>query len=272
LSGFFIYAAGIADTRMGDTKMKAMYLLVFVLSFAVAMFWCAGSGRAEIYFFEDFEGYSDGDDVANESDIWEVLDAAQASGIASTVVAHTGQMSCVLQGNSCIGINLDLSVDMPESFVASVWYYHDADQDPPPDSNFVFGDVVPIWNDAILVGTRSVAPDPDNYTYRDKKGDAVVADTKVQRKSDWVNLTFVIEENRTDLYIDGEEIHNSDFGSLTYRVLCCERVWDVTTGDVFYDNFVLADTIEDALSVIAVESAGKSTTMWGKIKAQGSTY
>jgi len=252
--------------------MKVMYLLVFVLSFGVAMFWSAGSGRAEIYFYEDFESYSDGDDVAQKSDDWEVLDDATASGTASNVVAHTGQMSCVLQGNSCIGYNLALDPDIPESYVASVWYCHDADQDPPPGANFVFGDVTPVWSDAILVGTRSVAPNPDNYTYRDKKGDAVVADTKVPRKSDWVNFTFVIEADRTDIYIDGKEIHNSEFGSLTYKVLCCERVWPVTDGDVYYDNFVLADTMQDTLSAIAMEPAGKSTTMWGKIKAQGSAY
>ena len=248
--------------------MKVTYLMVFVLSFAVVMFCGVSSGYAEIYFFEDFEGLSDGDDVAQESDVWEVLDDAQASGIASTVVAHTGQVSCVLQGNSCIGYNLALDEGLPESYVASVWYYHDADQDPPPDANFIFGDVVPVWHDAILVGTRSVAPDTDNYTYRDKKGTATVEDTEVPRKSDWVHLAFVIESDKTDLYIDGQKIHESAFGSQTYTVLCCERVWAVTTGDVYYDSFVLADTMEETTAVIAVEPAGKLTTNWGEIKAQ----
>jgi len=43
-------------------------------------------------------------------------------------------------------------------------------------------------------------------------------------------------------------------------------VWDVTTGDVYYDNFVLSDTIEEALAVIAVEPAGKLTATWGGLK------
>ena len=86
--------------------MRYIYLLVLILSFAVAMFLVAGSGRAEILFLEDFESYSDGDDVAKESDIWEVLDSALASGTATNEIAHTSQMSCVLQGNSCIGYNL----------------------------------------------------------------------------------------------------------------------------------------------------------------------
>jgi len=194
------------------------------------------------------------------------LDDAQAPGIASTKVAHTGQVSCVLVGNSCIGYQLALNEELPDSYVASVWYYHDADQDPAPDANFVFGDIVPVWNDAILVGTRSVAPKPNNYTYRDKKAAGVVEDTKVPRKTGWVHLAFVIGNGETDLYIDGEKIYESNFGSETYTVLCCERVWDVTTGDVYYDNFVLSDTIEEALAVIAVEPAGKLTATWGGLK------
>jgi hypothetical protein len=248
------------------TKMKVSCLLVFLLGFAVLMFWDVSSGYAEIYLYEDFESFSDGDDIVDKSDSWELLDGAQAPGIASAEVVHTGQLSCVLQGNSCIGHNLTLNPELPDSYVASVWYYHDADQSPAPDANFVFADVVPVWNDAILVGTRSVAPKPDNYTYRDKKGAGIVEDTKVPRKTGWVHLAFVIGDGETELYIDGQKIYTSDFGSETYTVICCERVWDVTTGDVYYDNFVLADTMEEALAVISVEPAGKLTTTWGSIR------
>jgi len=246
--------------------MKVTYLTVFFLGFAVTMFWYASSAYAKIYFFDDFESFSDGDDIAQKSDFWEVLDGAQASGIASTKVAHTGQVSCVLVGNSCIGHNLALDAELPDSYVASVWYYHDADQDPAPDADFVFADVVPVWNDAVLVGTRSIAPDPKNYAYRDKKGTRVEEDTKVPRKTDWVHLAFVIGKGETEIYIDGEKIYKSNFGSETYSVLCCERVWDVTTGDVYYDNFVLADTMEETLAAIAVEPAGKLTATWGSLK------
>ena len=195
------------------------------------------------------------------------MDDAGASGIASTEVAHTGRVSCLLEGKSCIGYNLAAwNPELPDSYVASVWYYHDADQDPAPDANFVFADVIPVWHDAILVGTRSVAPDPKNYTYRDKKGTGTVEDTKVPRKTGWVHLAFVIEEGETELYIDGQSIYKSNFGSETYTVLCCERVWDVTTGDVYYDNFVLSDTMEEALAVIAVEPAGKIAATWGSLK------
>lgn len=249
--------------------MKAIYSVVFALGFAVTVFWYASFGYAEVYFFEDFESFSNGDDIAEKSDVWEVLDDAGTSGMASTEVAHTGRVSCVLEGKSCIGYNLTaLNPELPDSYVASVWYYHDADQDPAPDANFVFGDVVPVWNDAILVGTRSVAPDAKNYTYRDKKGTGVVEDTGVPRKTGWVHLAFVIGEGETDLYIDGDKIHGSSFGSETYKVLCCERVWDVTTGDVYYDDFVLSDTIEEALAVIAVELAGKVSTTWANIKVR----
>ena len=246
--------------------MRVLYPVVFLLGFVVLMLWNVSSGYAEIYLYEDFESFSAGDDLVEKGDFWELLDGAQAPGMASTEVAHTGRVSCVLQGNSCIGYNLALDPGLPESYVASVWYYHDADQSPAPDANFVFADVVPVWNDAILVGTRSVAPDPDNYTYRDKKGAGIVEDTNVPRKTDWVHLAFVIGDGKTDLYIDGQRIYESAFGSETYAVLCCERVWDVTTGDVYYDNFALSDTMEEALAIIAVEPAGKLTTTWGSIR------
>lgn len=248
--------------------MKISCLMVFLLSFVVTMFWYASSGYAKIYFFEDFESFAAGDDIAEKGDAWEVLDGAQASGIASTVVAHTGQVSCVLEGNSCIGYNLALYPELPDSYVASVWYYQDAKQSPPPDADFVFGDVVPVWNDAILVGTRSIAPDPKNYTYRDKKGTGVEEDTKVPRKTGWVHLAFVIGKGETEIRIDGQRIYKSKFGSETYAVLCCERVWDVTAGSVYYDNFILSDTMEEALAIIAVESTGKLARTWGQIKAQ----
>lgn len=248
--------------------MKVIYLMVFLMGFAVMVFWDASSVYAKIYFLEDFENFSDGDDIAQKSDFWEVLDGAQASGIASTRVAHRGQVSCVLEGNSCIGHNLALNPELPDSYVASVWYYHDADQSPAPDANFVFADIVPVWNDAILVGTRSIAPDPRNYTYRDKKGTRIEEDTKVPRKTNWVHLAFVIGKGETELYIDSQKIYKSKFGSETYSVLCCERVWDVTTGDVYYDDFVLADTMEETLAILAVEPAGKLITTWASIRKQ----
>ncbi|MFC1717536.1 hypothetical protein ACFL6S_28000 [Candidatus Poribacteria bacterium] len=247
--------------------MKARYLMVFLLGLAVTMFWSINSGYAEIYFLEDFESFSNGDDIAEKSDPWEVLDDAGASGIASTEVSHTGQVSCVLDGKSCIGYNLALNQpDLPDSYVASVWYYHDAGQSPPPDANFIFGDVVPVWHDAILAGTRSVAPDPKNYTYRDKKGTGAVEDTDVPRKTGWIHLAFVIGQGETELYIDGQQIYESEFGSETYTVLCCERVWDVATGAVYYDNFVLADTMEETIAILAVEPVNKLTTTWGQTK------
>ena len=245
--------------------MKTTYLVMFLLGFAVALYWNARDGYAKVYFFEDFESFSDGDNIAEKSDAWEVFDGAQASGIASTRLAHTGKVSCVLEGNSCIGYNF-LNKELPDSYVASVWYYHDANQSPPPDANFVFADVVPVWNDAVLVGTRSIAPKPKNYTYRDKKGTGIVEDTKVPRKTNWVHLAFVIGKGETEIYIDGQKIYQSKFGSETYTVLCCERVWDVTTGDVYYDNFVLADTLKETIDILAVEPASKLSTTWANIK------
>lgn len=247
--------------------MKATYSIVFILGFVVTMLWGASSGYAEVYFFDDFESFANGDDIAEKSDSWAVMENAPASGIASTAVVHTGQASCVLEGHTCLGYNLALNEELPKSYVASVWYYHDAGQDPPPDANFVFADVAPVWNAAILVGTRSVAPRPKNYTYRDKKGTNTVEDTNVPRKTDWVHLAFVIKDGETKVYIDGQEIHKSDFGSETYTALCLERVWDVKTGPVYYDNFVLSDTIEEAIAAIAVEPAGKLAAKWGRLRA-----
>lgn len=249
--------------------MKVTCLSVLLLGFAVAIFWSAGFASAEIYVLDDFESYSDGDDIAEKSDIWEVMENAAAGGIATAEVACTGQLSCVLDGHTCLGYNLALNENLPDSFVASIWYYHDAGQDPPPDANFAFADSAPVWSDAILVGTRSVATKPKNYTYRDKKGTGAVEDTKVSRKTDWVHLAFVIEQGKTELYVDGDKIHTSDFGSETYSLLCIERVWDVQDGPVYYDNFVLSDTMDEAIAILAVEPGGKMTSTWGSLKNDG---
>jgi hypothetical protein len=246
--------------------MKVTYLAAFLVGFSVTMFWSVSFAPAKVYLFEDFESFSDGDDIAEKSDVWEVMENAPAGGIASSEVAHTGQISCVLDGHTCLGYNLALNEELPDSYVASVWYYHDADQDPAPDANFVFGDVVPVWNDAILVGTRSTAAKSENYTYRDKKGTGAVENTKVPRKTDWVHLALVIEAGQTELYIDGDKIYTSNFGSESYTVFCFERVWDVMEGAVYYDNFVLADTMEESLAVIAVRPMGKLPATWGSLK------
>ena len=60
--------------------MRVSYLSVFLLGFAVLMFWNVSSGYAEIYLYEDFESFSDGDDIVEKGDFWELLDGAQAPG------------------------------------------------------------------------------------------------------------------------------------------------------------------------------------------------
>jgi len=159
-------------------KGKSCFLLIFFLSLALGLLWTASQGFAKIYFSEDFESYKEGDEIVDVSDVWIIGESRlnPPGGVASKKQAHGGRMSAIFDRQSVMGVTLD-ELDLPDNYVAAVWFYHDSKQNPQPDCVIIMGEGKPASNPWPLgtgkwlgIGTRSLALNQKNYTYRDKTG------------------------------------------------------------------------------------------------------
>ncbi|UCE47980.1 MAG: hypothetical protein JSW47_20570, partial [Phycisphaerales bacterium] len=128
---------------------------------------------AEIYLWEDFEGFAPGESL-DATGVW-VQQGLEPLGVASDALSYpAGGMSGYFEERA--GIRHIISEgELPSEFVISAWFYHDA-SGPAPHYMLVFRG--PAGNDWLGVGTVETV---DNYSIRDKRGTGQETDTGVQR-------------------------------------------------------------------------------------------
>lgn len=247
-------------------KARCFYAAVLVLTLSSV------SGYAKVYVNEDFEQFSDGDDIAEESDFWEMTepqDNPVGAGIASSKQALSGKMSALFDDARCMGFPF-ADLELPDSYVVSTWFYHDSTQDPPPDA------IVTMIPDAypggggnwMGMGTRTEAVELENYAYRDKTGTSIYEDTGIPRRTEWVQFVFVVGPDATDFYVDGKKVYTAKIDPARFNGYQMSRTppWGTQTGEVFIDDVVIADTLEEVPLPHAVAGTGKLTTTWGEVK------
>jgi len=231
------------------------------------------AGYAEVYVNEDFEQFAEGDDIGEVSDFWEMTepqDGPVGAGIASTKQANSGNVSALFDDARCMGFPF-AELNLPENYVVSTWFYHDSTQSPPPDAIVtMIPDAYPGGGGAWMgIGTRIEALEPDNYAYRDKTGTGIYEDTKIPRRTDWVQFVFVVQPDVTDFYVDGKKVYTAEIDPARFNGYQMSRTppWGQQTGEIFIDDVVIADTMDEVPLAKAVEAAGKLTIAWGTIKA-----
>jgi len=249
--------------------MRVRYLLSVVMLLLV---FAHTPAHAEVYFSEDFEAYDDGVDIGEESDVWEMTepnDNPIGAGIASSNQALSGQKSALFDDARCMGFPFAV-LGLPESYVVSTWFYHDPDQDPPPDAIVtMIPDAYPGGGGSWLgIGTRNQAVVPENYTFRDKTGTGIYEDTGIPRRAEWVQFVFVVNSDATNLYVDGKEIYTANIASSRYNGYQMSRTppWGAQNGEVFIDDVMIADTMEEIAAAQSVSAAGKLISTWGGLK------
>jgi hypothetical protein len=218
--------------------------------------------NAGIYLYEDFESYEVGQPL-DEGDLWIIHQDANAPGEASEQISFPpGGKSGYLPGMSGIKHIIEAG-ELPEEFVISVCYYHDSTEDPPPHYMLVFKGLA--GNEWLGVGTVETLP---NYSVRDKKGTGQETDTGVERK-DWINIVWRVYREATDIYLDGEEVYNSTIGGLSWSqpgaFIWFADVWSGAS-EAYVDSIIIADTLEEATEILAVEPGGKLLTTWAALK------
>ena len=229
-------------------------------------------GYSEIYVNEDFEQFADGDEIAEESDFWEMTepqDNPVGAGIASSKQAHSGKISAMFDDARCMGFPF-ADLGLPDSYVVSTWFYHDSTQSPPPDAIVtMIPDAYPGGGGTWMgMGTRIEAVEKKNYAYRDKTGTGIYEDTGIPRRTEWVQFVFVVGPESTDFYVDGEKVYTAQIDPARFNGYQMSRTppWGAQTGEVFIDDVVIADTIDEVPSTQAVSVVGKLTVTWGRLK------
>lgn len=247
--------------------MKANFLVLPAL--VIAVFWIALPGFAKIYFSENFESYKDGDDLVKKVDFWVMTDLDSnpiGGGIASTKQSlPNGHVSALFEEKRSMGFSFE-KLKLPKTYVVSCWFYHDAKQSPPPQAIVNMAESLTSSGTWLGVGTMPEAVEPQNYTYRDKKGTKIYEDTGIPRRTDWVNFVYMVEQGKTKLLIDGKEVYEAKFGSEYFGMFRLTREY-VSGGIVFLDDIYIADTVDEIPKGTAVKPLGKLSVTWGMLKS-----
>lgn len=245
-------------------KIKCFFIAIMILTLSSTF------GFAKIYVNEGFEQFAEGVDIGQKSDFWEMTEPADnpvGAGIASSKQAHTGKISALFDKGQCMGFPF-ANLKLPGNYIVSTWFYHDSKQTPPPDAIVILiPDAYPgggnFW---IGMGTRTQAVVLQDYAYRDKTGTGIYEDTKVPRRTEWVQFVFAISPNATDLYVDGKKVYTAKIAATRYNGYEMSRTpaWGAQTGEVFIDDVIVADKMEEVPQ--ADLEADKLAATWGKIK------
>ncbi|MBC8457275.1 MAG: hypothetical protein H8D67_04680 [Deltaproteobacteria bacterium] len=260
--------------------MRIKFVFAFLLFFALAGFMTASLADAKVYLLGDFESFSDGDKIPGKSEVWvhnnnnATLDAEASKDKSYPSGGISVRFDNPLGGNwpdvQCIGLDLT-TFNLPEEYVLSCYYWHRADDKPPPDFMAClvggFG-----W---LGLGTRGedvhdvggVAEEVTEYVYRDKAGDKLYHSSGVPRKADWVHLAFVVSKKGVDCLIDGKKVYTSSVTSADVPGFFMGTMWDAPKNPVYVDYLVIADTLEEAQTKAAVKPYGKLASTWGSLKS-----
>jgi hypothetical protein len=248
--------------------MKVGYFYTIILILALS----SAPGYAEIYVNEDFEQFADGDDIGKNSDFWEMTepdDSPVGPGVASSKQAHSGKISALFDDGQCMGFPF-ANLNLPDNYVVSTWFYHDSTQSPPPDAIVtMIPDTYPGGGNFWMgIGTRIEALERENYTYRDKTATGIYEDTGIPRRTEWVQFVFIVQPDAMEFYVDGKKVYTAkiDTSRFTGYQLSRTPVWGKQTGEVFIDDVVIADTIDEIPLVQAVIANSKLAATWGGLK------
>jgi hypothetical protein len=194
---------------------------------------------ANIYLWEDFEGFAPGESL-DTSGVW-VQQGSAALGVASDAMSYpAGGMSGYFEEQAGIR-HLITEGELPGEFVISAWYYHDA-SGPPPHYMLVFRG--PAGTDWLGVGTVETI---ENYSIRDKMGTGEETDTGVPRK-DWVHIVWQVTQDGTEVFLDGQSVYTSVIPGDTWRTegsfLWFANVW-ADAGYAYLDSIGIADTLQE---------------------------
>ncbi len=241
-------------------------VVILVLTFSSVF------GYAEVYVNEDFEQFTEGDDIGEESDLWEMTepqDGPVGAGVASSKQAHSGRMSALFDDARCMGFPF-APLGLPDSYVVSTWFYHDSTQSPPPDGIVtMIPDAYPGGGGSwIGIGTRTQAVEVENYAYRDKTATGIYEDTGIPRRTEWVQFVFIVQPDATEFYVDGKKVYTAQINSARFNGYQMSRTppWGAQTGEIFIDDVVLADTLGEIPAAQAVSAVDKLTVTWGEVK------
>ena len=217
--------------------------------------------HAKIYLFDDFESYEVGERL-DEGGLWITHQDANAPGEASDKISFPPDgKSGYLPGMSGIKHIIEAG-ELPEEFFISACYYHDSAGDPP---HYMLVFKGPGGNDWLGVGTVETV---SNYSVRDKQGTGQETDTGIERK-DWVHIVWRVRNDGTDIFLDGEEVYNSIIGGIVWSqpgsFIWFADVWSGAS-EAYVDSIVIADTLEEATEILAVEPEGKLSTTWAALK------
>ena len=194
---------------------------------------------ANIYVWEDFEGFAPGESL-DTSGLW-VQQGSAAVGVASDAMSYpAGGMSGYFEQQAGIR-HLITEGELPGVFVISAWYYHDS-SGPPPHYMLVFRG--PAGTDWLGVGTVETV---ENYSIRDKMGTGEETDTGVPRK-DWVNIVWQVTQDGTEVFLDGLSVYTSVIPGDTWRTpgsfIWFANVW-ADAGYAYLDSVGIADTLRE---------------------------
>jgi len=252
----------------------------FFLGFALVALLGISYVSAEVYLLEDFESFLDGSPVPGDSEIWvhNNTNASLDANVSNDESYPSGGVSArfdnPLGGDwpdvQCIGLNF-ADLDLPEEFVFSCYYWHNSDAMPPADFMAClvggFG-----W---LGLGTRGadvhgagggVAEDVTQYVYRDKSGDSLYHSSNITRRSEWVNLAFILSPEGTDCMIDGEVVHSSEVNSSTATEFYMGTMWDAPANPIYIDYVIIADSMEETQVPSLVQPSDKLASTWGCIR------
>jgi len=209
------------------TRLPYHLFIVFITSSIVG---------ANIYLWEDFEGFAPGESL-DTSGVW-VQQGSAPLGVASDAMSYpAGGMSGYFEEQAGIR-HLISEGELPSEFVISAWYYHDS-SGPPPHYMLVFRG--PAGTDWLGVGTVETI---ENYSIRDKMGTGQETDTGVPRK-DWVNIVWQVSQDGTEVFLDGQSVYTSVIPGDTWRTpgsfIWFANVW-ADAGYAYLDSIGIADT------------------------------
>jgi len=257
------------------------FLMVCLLSFALVILTGFVGVDAKVYLIDDFEDFPAGGAIPGNSEFWihNNTNASLDASITGEISHPPGGRSILFENPlggtwpevQSIGLNF-ANLNLPGEYVFSCYYWHNSKDMPPPDFMAClvggFG-----W---LGLGTRGedvhgagggIAEDITQYVYRDKAGDSLYHSSDITRRSEWVNLAFIVSREGTDCLIDGEVVYSSDVNSSTATEFYMGTMWEAPKNPVFIDHVMITDTLEEAELKVAVESSRKLASVWGHIRS-----
>ena len=248
-------------------KFKLFHLAMIL----IAIIALAGTGIAEIQYWEDFEGYDKDDDITNEVG-WKKHQNSKpfvASGVSMLTQAPrcaTGSKSITTEplGAGDYGMFLyfhDLGLPLKDTSVLGFSAMRGPGWKDNESSEVIYVRYQDVGETGMEYGLMSTE---DNF-FQYKCDGCGISWTKTDipcEPDTWYRVMWVATGASVDLYVDDTLLYSAtDIPNLSILYLVFIRY------DTRVDNVFIADSISD-IKACAVAPEGKLTTTWGSIKAE----